>query len=375
MKKMALLLVGILIISLSLLITFTKPFSNSEIKNQKNNDTSNTVNYNDIDKLPPATVVSLEEKIGQLFIIGHWVDQPVASTTNLITKHKLGGVILMGQYDNASTTKQWVDIWQKVSSIPLIVSVDQEGGPVTRFKNKNFTLTGQKDIEDTNTAYRVGHARGQELASMGINVNLAPVLDSTDNPDSFMYQRVFKNRTQSATLAGGMLNGMKDAGVIGAVKHFPGHNDTDENSHHTLPTVNIKLSELDDYVSPFAEIIKNNSPSIIMTAHVLFPKIDPAPATLSSFFLTDYLRHQLGFDGVIMTDGMSMKAITSNWKTDTATVKTLIAGTDIVLFAAKPKLVENAIMAVKEAVNNGSLPKERIDASYNRIIKLKENLK
>lgn len=324
---------------------------------------------------PPATSpqnISLEEKIGQLFIIGHWTGNPVASTTNLISKHHLGGVIIMGNPDKASNTKEWTKFWQDASETPLFISVDQEGGAVTRYKEEGFIQTGQREITDTQTAYEVGYTRGKELANLGINMNFAPVLDSAHNPDSFMYERVFADRSNSATLAASMIDGMKVAGVIGVVKHFPGHDDTSDDSHHTLPVVNIESTELDDFVSPFTEIIKNNPPNVIMPAHVLFPKIDPLPATLSKFFLTDYLRNELGFSGIIITDDMSMDAIDTNWSSAAATVLTIEAGADIVLFAAEPKLVSDAIRAVMEAVKTNTLSEERINESYNRIMSLKK---
>jgi len=330
---------------------------------------------NDVENYtPPPPPVPLEEKIGQLFIIGHWIGTPIASTTELITKHHLGGVIIMGHPDKASNTKDWVDIWQKASKTPLLITVDQEGGAVTRYKEKGFTQTSQREILDSKTAYKVGYTRGKELATLGINTNYSPVLDSAKDADSFMYKRVFKNRSDSATLATSMIEGMKNAGVIGVVKHFPGHDDTDVDSHLALPVVDIDRSELNNFVSPFIEIIKNNPPEVIMTAHVLFPKIDPLPATLSRFFLTDYLRTQLGFTGVIITDDMSMDAIDTNWHSSEASIKTITAGADIVLFAAEPELVTGAMEALKRAIENGTLSEDRISESYERIMFLKQGL-
>ena len=320
----------------------------------------------------PTDPIPLEEKIGQLFIIGHWIGTPIASTTELIVKHNLGGIIIMGNAEKTTTTKEWVDTWQDASKTPLIVSVDQEGGVVTRYKQENFTQTSQREITDSKTAYETGYKRGSELKSLGINMNFAPVLDSAKNPDSFMYERVFKNRAESATLAASMVKGMKAAGVTGVVKHFPGHDDTNVDSHFSLPIVDIPKNQLDDFTSPFIEIIKNNTPEAIMTAHVLFPKIDSLPATLSKFFLTDYLRTKLGFTGVIITDDMSMNAIDSNWSSTEASIKTIVAGADIVLFAAEPELVSGAIEAVKQAVKNGGISEKRVDDSYERIMLIKQ---
>ena len=322
----------------------------------------------------PTASVTLEEKIGQQFIIGHWIGTPIASTTELITKHHLGGVIIMGNADSATNTKEWIDVWQEASEIPLIISVDQEGGSVTRYQGDDFIQTGQREITDSDTAYKIGFKRGNELATLGVNMNYSPVLDTANNPDSFMYQRVFANRADSASLASEMIKGMKASGVTGVVKHFPGHDDTSDDSHFTLPVVNIEHSDLDGFVLPFTEIIKNNPPEAIMTAHVLFPKIDPLPATLSKFFLTDYLRNQLGFSGVIITDDMSMDAIDTNWQSDEASVKSIMAGADIVLFAAEPEKVITAIDTVINATKSKAISEERITKSYERIMILKSEI-
>lgn len=318
--------------------------------------------------------VSLEKKIGQLFIIGHWADKPVASTTELIKKYNLGGVIIMGNPDKAEETKKWVDVWQEAVKSPLIIAVDQEGGEVSRYKGEDFTQTSQREINDPATAYEVGYTRGKELSELGINVNFAPVLDSANNPESFMYKRVFADRSASADLAANMIKGMQASGVTGVIKHFPGHDDTSDDSHLLLPVVDIDRNELANFVFPFKEIIENNQPQAIMSAHVLFPKIDSKLATISKFFLTDYLRNQLNFNGVIVTDDMSMNAITANRNSHTATAEAISAGADVVLFAAEPHLVEEAYQAIEQAMANGDLPEARINESYDRVMSLKREL-
>ena len=198
-------------------------------------------------------------------------------------------------------------------------------------------------------------------------MNFAPVLDTAKNPNSFMYQRVFSNRTQSSELANQMIKGMESQNVIAVTKHFPGHDDNADDSHTTLPTVAVTKNELDQFTLPFRSLIKNGMPKALMTAHVLFPNIDTYPATLSPFFITEYLRDDLGFTGVVFTDDLSMDAIDKNYGLGKASVMAISAGADIVLFAAEPEKVAEGIEAVKKAVENGTLSKERIDQSYERV--------
>ncbi|MFT7645231.1 MAG: beta-N-acetylhexosaminidase [Candidatus Paceibacteria bacterium] len=319
--------------------------------------------------------VSLEEKVGQLFIIGHWADSPLASTTNLIRKHHLGGVVIMSSPANADDIKNWTSVWNKTSHRPLFIAIDQEGGQVSRLKGSAFIQTRQRDITNVEAAYEIGRTRGVELEPLGINMNFAPVLDSATNPNSFMYDRTFPTKASSAVLASAMIQGMKEVSLIGVIKHFPGHDDTADDSHNILPTVNIERAELDTFASQFRELINDQEPAAIMTAHILFPNIDTEPASLSLFFLTDYLRDELGYNGLIITDDMSMKAITDTWNIEEASILALQSGADIVLFAAEPNKTAAALTAVIAAVETGQLSEERITESYERAIALKEKIK
>jgi beta-N-acetylhexosaminidase len=319
-------------------------------------------------------IVSLEEKVGQLFIIGHWADSPTASTTNLIKKYSLGGVVIMSSPENTDDIKTWTSDWNETSHQPLFIAIDQEGGLVSRIKGSDFIQTSQRDITNEELAYEIGQTRGSELSPLGINMNFAPVLDGATSSDSFMYERVFQNKDTSAALAAAMIRGMEKASVIGVPKHFPGHGDTADDSHNILPTINIRQTELDTFASQFRELINYQEPEVIMTAHILFPNIDTEPATLSSFFLTDYLRDELNYNGLIITDDMSMKAITKTWTSEEASTLALQSGADIILFAAEPNKATAAITAVIAAVKTGKLSEERINESYERVIALKKKI-
>jgi beta-N-acetylhexosaminidase len=318
--------------------------------------------------ITPAQTVSIENQLGQLFMIGHWADTPVASTTALIEKYRLGGVIIMSAPENPQDIAQWITQWNEVSETPLLIAIDQEGGPVTRLKSSQFIQTGQRDITTVEKAYEVGRVRGEELAALGINMNFAPVLDTATNPTSFMYSRTFPENSAAATLAASLIDGMSEQNVMAVAKHFPGHDDTSTDSHNELPVVNISLSELTDFTQPFAELISQNPPAALMTAHVQFPEIDSLPATLSPFFLTTYLREELGYTGLIITDDMSMDAIDAHYSTSEASQRALEAGANIILLAAKPVDIEIIFPYLITQINTSAVLRTQVARSYQRVI-------
>lgn len=292
---------------------------------------------------------------GRLLMVGHFAGTPVASTTALIKDLKVGGVIIMSAPEDAEEIKSWTAAWQAASDFPLLIAIDQEGGPVSRLKSSDFIQTGQRNIHTKTEAYEVGKVRGKELAALGINTNFAPVLDTSTTPTSFMYSRTFPEGTFPAMLAANMYRGMQDAGVAAVAKHFPGHADTDQDSHEILPVVSIQKNELAAFTKNFRDYIAEANPRSLMTAHVLFPNIDTLPATLSPFFLQTYLREELGFTGMIITDDMSMNAIDENWDTSEATVLSLQAGADMVLFAAEPEKARAVVKEIESAVKSHTL--------------------
>jgi beta-N-acetylhexosaminidase len=310
--------------------------------------------------------------VGEFFMIGHWTHIPTASTTALIEEYGFGGVIIMDTPENPTVISDWVAEWNAVSEVPLLIAIDQEGGPVTRLRQPGFTQTGQQEITTISQAYDVGVARGTELAKLGITMNFAPVLDTAYDPTSFMYSRTFRDSTNSAALAQAMIAGMQSAGVVAVPKHFPGHDDTSSDSHFELPVVDIAPHELDAFVQPFKELIATQPPKAMMTAHVLFPNIDELPVTLSPFFLQTYLRDTLGYQQVVITDDMIMDAIDLQWNTASATVLSLSAGADIILFAAEPTEAIGAYQAVFDTLKSDVEFAERLLQSQKRIKKLRE---
>lgn len=315
--------------------------------------------------------VAPELDAGQLFMIGHWTNTPTGSTTELIEKNGFGGVIIMDAPENPLLLKEWIAQWNSVSDTPLLIAIDQEGGPVTRLKGAAFIQTSQREITDVSQAYDVGKIRGRQLSELGITMNFAPVLDIAYNPTSFMFSRTFASSTNAPSLAAAMTAGMKSENIIAVPKHFPGHDDTNEDSHYVLPAVEVSKSELDTFTTPFRTLLASNPPEAIMTAHVLFPQIDELPVTLSEFFLTTYLRGTLGYQNVIITDDMSMDAIDAEWDTTTATLMSLNAGADIVLFAAEPHKAAEALAAVQAKAGTDTAFGEKLLLSQERVQKLR----
>lgn len=318
--------------------------------------------------------MSLEEKIGQMLMIGHWSDSNYMQTSALVREYQLGGIIIMSIKDSdIEDVSTWTKAWQRANTIPLLISIDQEGGSVSRIRADGYTQTSQRELTSPQKAYQTGLKRGRELAELGINTNLAPVLDYASTSDSFLFERSFASSSQLGALASALISGHNEAGVLAIPKHFPGHDDTPTDSHKELPTVSITAAEFPEYVRQFREVLKENHIGAMMTAHVLFPKLDDVyPTTLSEEILSRQLRRELDFDGVIITDDMTMGAITNTWSSNEAAVRAVEAGADMILFAAEPDASVGAREALLSAVASGDLEEERIDASVRRILTLKD---
>ena len=327
--------------------------------------------------------MTLEEKIGQMFMLdfrkkdGRDVTSVDEGIANTISKYKPGGVILFRE--NTVGTQQTLKLtrdYQKASpKIPLFIAVDQEGGAVTRLQsgtvmpgNMALGAAGSREL-----TYATAKATGSELNVLGINMDFAPVVDVNNNPSNpVIGTRSFgDNPEEVAEMGIEFMKGLNDAGVIAAAKHFPGHGDTAMDSHIALPTVPYGMDRLEKVeLVPFKAMIKHGI-DMIMTAHVTFPAIDDSegvPATLSYKCLTGLLRNRMGFEGVIITDAFSMKAITDRYGDKEATSMAIKAGTDIVLM---PQALENTFAYIVEQVKNGQIPVERINISVKRILALK----
>ncbi|MBD7962745.1 beta-N-acetylhexosaminidase [Fictibacillus norfolkensis] len=339
--------------------------------------------------------MTVKEKVGQMLMpdFRNWKGQPVTEMNDeireLVKKYHLGGVILFRE--NVVTTEQTVrlvDEYKKANEdYGLLVSIDQEGGIVTRLQSGtdfpgNMALGATRSTE---MAESVGHAIGSELHSLGINMNLAPVLDVNNNPDNpVIGVRSFGENPQLvADLGTAYTKGLQNSGMAATAKHFPGHGDTAVDSHLGLPSVpheKERLLEVELY--PFQQAMDEGIDAI-MTAHVTFPKIDPTtviskkdgteinlPATLSYEVLTNLVRKEMGFKGVISTDALNMNAIVDHFGPVDAVIRAVNAGTDIVLM---PVGLEEVANGLYEAVDNGEITEKRLNQSVERLLILKAN--
>jgi beta-N-acetylhexosaminidase len=337
--------------------------------------------------------MSMKEKVGQMLMpdFRNWKGQPVTEMNEdireLVKKYHLGGVILFRE--NVVSTEQTVrlvDEYKKANEdFGLLLSIDQEGGIVTRLQsgtdfpgNMALGATRSKELAES-----VGHAIGSELNSLGINMNLAPVLDVNNNPDNpVIGVRSFGEDPQLvADLGTAYTKGLQNSGMAATAKHFPGHGDTAVDSHLGLPSVphdKERLLEVELY--PFQQAM-NEGIDAIMTAHVTFPKIDPTtviskkdgteialPATLSHEVLTNLMRKEMGFEGVISTDALNMKAIADHFGAVDAVIRAVNAGTDIILM---PVGLEEVANGLYEAVETGEITEERLNESVERLLILK----
>ena len=360
-----------------LIITTLLTLSLSRCSN-KNNQTIDVIQQ----KLDNMT---LDEKIGQMITIGidgYSVDD---TAKQLITDKKVGGVILFkNNINDSNQLLQLINDIKGINStnkIPIFISVDQEGGRVNRLPSEIKSLPSNEIIgnkNDNKLAYDIGKNIGYALGSFGFNMDFAPVLDVNSNPNNTVIgDRSFSNdKDKVASLGASEINGFKDSNIISVAKHFPGHGYTSIDSHYALPIINKTLDELKsvEFV-PFKKSIEEKVPAI-MVSHILMPQIDANnPASMSKTIITDILRKDLKFDGLIVTDDMTMGAVTNELDITTACINSINAGADLLLVCHGYDNEINVINAIKDAVNNGIISIDTINSSVYKILSLKENYK
>lgn len=327
----------------------------------------------------------LHKKIGQLFMVGFDALAPDQHITRLIQQQKVGGIILFRR--NVQSPEQVAALCQRlqeinaqVSDLPLFIAIDQEGGMVMRIEQGVTPLPSAMafqqagSVSDCEQLHRIS---GEEMRQIGINMMLAPVLDVNNNPaNPVIGVRAFGEDANTVIRYGmAALRGLQSAGVITTAKHFPGHGDTWADSHFTMPLVQHDKARLDAVELPPFKAAIEQGVDAIMTAHVVFPAIEKEPgmpATLSKAVLTDLLRKELGFNGVIITDCLEMAAIANGVGVTQGAIKTLQAGADIALISHREERQQAAMEAVLNAVESGVISMARIDESFQRVQKLKQ---
>ena len=339
--------------------------------------------------------MSMEEKVGQMIMpdFRTWKGQNVTVMNDEIAKlvkdYHLGGVILFRENTvTADQTTKLVSAYQDAAEkYGLLISIDQEGGIVTRLQTGtdmpgNMALGATRSEE---TAEKVGKAIGEELNALGINMNFGPVLDVNNNPDNpVIGVRSFGEDPELvANLGNAYIKGLHETGTAATAKHFPGHGDTAVDSHIGLSEVPHDIDRLKKVeLYPFQQAMDAGIDAI-MTAHVTFPKIDDTkaiskkdateiavPGTLSHKVLTGLMREDMGFKGVIVTDAMNMGAISEHFGPVDAAIRAVKAGADILLMPVGIEAVANGLY---QAVNSGDISEDRLEQSVERVLTLKLN--
>lgn len=294
-----------------------------------------------ISKAPPTIEEKIlkymtpEEKVGQLFLFGINGTELTPQTEEFLVKNHIGGVLLYGKnIVSSEQVKQLTSEIQTTNRIPLFISIDQEGGVVSRLKWNDTLTMAQSEMETAQEAYTVAKDRGEILREIGINMNLAPVVEYITDSNSFMYSRTFRGTKDEVIQKGiSAINGYRDSNVIAVLKHYPGHNNASPDSHFALPIVNISPEQWKEYISPFSEIIEQTNVSGIMVGHIQYPQIDSIPSSISSNIISTRLIQDLNYDGLVITDDMEMGALKNIDTTGSLAEQALLAGNDLLIYS------------------------------------------
>ncbi len=326
--------------------------------------------------------MTLWEKVCQMFVItpesltgSGTVTQAGEQTRQALADYPVGGLVYFA--DNLQSSEQvrsMISNTQSYSELGLLIAVDEEGGVVNRLMNTLGTthfdsMYFYKD-DGAQTAHDNAQTIGSDIASYGFNTDFAPVADVWSNPNNTVigYRAYSDDFEQAAELVAAAVEGFHDAGTICTLKHFPGHGDTAEDSHYSSAYVDKTKAELEqeEWLSFQAGI--DAGADMVMVGHLIVPALDDVPATISQVMITDILRGELGFDGVVITDSLEMSGISSTYSSGELAVRAIEAGVDLLL---EPVSFRAAVNGVMDAVENGRLSEERIEESVRRILTLK----
>lgn len=321
--------------------------------------------------------MEIKEKIAQMLCFAFKGDTYNKQLKTLIEKIKVGGIVYFKH--NITSNEQVIKLnklAQEKSATPLFICIDQEGGYVRRAIDINY-LPGAMALAAANTdkTYDLCLKVGQDLKSLGFNVNFAPVGDVNNNPhnpviNARSYSDDFFVVSQYATSA---FKGFQDAGVLSTIKHFPGHGNTNVDSHLGLPRVGLAKADIESReLLPFKDAIAAGIDGVMMS-HIIYSSLDTWPASLSEKIVRDVLIDELGFKGLITTDSLTMQAISKNYTLEDVLINSVMAGCDMLVFCGKALLEEQILIynTFVSLVEEGKISTERVEESYEKIIKLK----
>ncbi len=320
--------------------------------------------------------LSLKEKIGQLFMVAAYSnkgERHKQNITQLIQEYHIGGLIFF----QGSPTKQakLTNYYQQQANVPLLIAMDAEWGLSMRLDStmafpKQMTLGA---IPNDSLVYDMGSAIAEQCRRLGVHINFAPVVDINNNPGNpVIHMRSFgENKKKVAQKSKAYLNGLQENKVIGVGKHFPGHGDTDQDSHLSLPEIPHSKKRLENLeLYPFRQIIKANTAGI-MAAHLSVPAYESRenlPSSLSPNIIKKLLREKMGYDGLVFTDALNMKGVTNHFPVGEIEKRALKAGNDVLLFS---KNIPTAVKTIRKAIEQGEIKKARLNKSVKRILQAK----
>jgi beta-N-acetylhexosaminidase len=347
-------------------LTFSETFSQPiDLKNRSEQWADSVLN-----------TLSLNDKIEQLFTIKVFPNGNKANfneINDLICNYKVGGICFFK--GNPTVQVNWLNYWQQYATVPILVSIDGEWGVSMRYDStivypRQLTLGA---IQNDSLIYQMGEAIGKECKRLGIHVNFAPVADINSNPNNpVIGSRSFgENKIQVAEKASLYMAAMQNQGIIACAKHFPGHGDTDTDSHQELPQINHSAETIDTLdLYPFKKLFSEGLKSV-MVAHLNIPALDTAKGSVSSLsgnIVTGLLKEKLNFKGLVFSDALDMKGVSSANKPGEAEIKALLAGIDMLIL---PQDLSKAIDSIRKAVETKKIPQELIDQKCLKILKYK----
>ncbi len=359
---------------LTLFLSLAFSFS---VSAQKNNDFIPFINSQHTWVDSVYKKLNKNQRIAQLFMVRAHTNLGKAysdSVANVIKKEKLGGVVLFqgGPIRHANLINEY----QKASKVPLLMALDGEWGLGMRMPDSTLSYPYQMAlgaIQNEDLIYQMGQEVAKDFKRLGLNVNFAPVVDINNNPKNpvINYRSFGENKENVTSKAGAYMKGMMDEGIIVSLKHFPGHGDTDVDSHYDLPKLDFsaqRLQELEMY--PFKKLIEQGAAGV-MVAHMNIPSLDSTtnlPSSLSKPIVTDILKNELGFKGLIFTDAMDMNGVVKFFKDGEADVRAIIAGNDILELSQNSK---RAIKMVRKAIRKNRIDKHDIEARVKKVLAAK----
>lgn len=324
--------------------------------------------------------MTLDEKVGQLFMVRAFSKGYVGEEKKIsdyITKYHIGGICFF----QGSPLEQvnLINNYQQKARIPLFMGIDGEWGLGMRFPTETISYPKQLmlgAIQDNRLIYEMGVEVAKQCKRAGININFAPSVDINNNPSNpVIYDRSFGESAQNVTAKGYMyMKAMEDEGIMACIKHFPGHGDTDVDSHEDLPILNHSRERLESTeFFPFRRLTAYGA-SALMVGHLNIPALDDRvnrPTTLSKNVIKNILRQEMGYNGLIFTDAMDMKGITKYYPNGVAEAEAFLAGNDVILL---PEDLVKAIATIKQYVSDGKISEKRLDESVLRILRAKYKL-